>query len=94
MATSDKSEWALLDTDLTTQLAILPVAQSHLYFELSEPGSGELKIPLDSVAAGLVSVGMFCQLSYRGSIRGGFFVDNIAEAMADSSEGGGRWMSL
>ena len=59
MSATDKAEWILLDTDLTTRLAILPVERSHLYLELSEPGSGELKIPLDSVSAGKVAAGMF-----------------------------------
>ena len=86
MATTDNSEWILLDTDLTTKLAILPVASSHLYYELSEAGSGTLKIPLDSTAAGLITNGMFCQLNYRGSARSGFFVDNVTrnEACAEA----------
>jgi len=91
---TDKAEWILLDTDLTTRLAILPVERSHLYLELSEPGSGELKIPLDSVSAGKVAAGMFCQCYYRGSARNGFFVDNVKQGQADNNEGGGRWLSL
>lgn len=94
MATSDLSEWILLDTDLTTRLAILPALQSHLYFEMNEPGSGEVKIPLDSAAAALVTDSMYCQLSYRGAVRGGFLVENIKEFQADASDGGGRKMSL
>ena len=61
MATTDKSEWILLDTDLTTRKAILPVMASHLYFELSEPGSGELKIPIETTSAGIVTEGMFAE---------------------------------
>jgi len=94
MATTDKSEWILLDTDLTTRLAILPVASGHLYFEMNEPGSGEIKIPLDSSAASLVEDSMYCQLSYRGSVRGGFLIENIKKTQADTAEGGGRWLSL
>lgn len=95
MATTDKSEWILLDTDLTTRLSILPVGgSSHQYYEINEPGSGELKIPLDSTAAGLITAGMFCECYYRGSIRGGFFVDNLKEAQVDASEAGGRWLSV
>lgn len=94
MAESDNSEWRLLDTDLTTQLAIIPTSNSHLYLELNEPGSGELKLPMLSNAAGLISNGMFCQLSYRGTTPGGFFVDSIKEVDADNNEGAGRWMSV
>ena len=95
MATTDKSEWILLATDLTTRLSILPVGEnSHLYFEINEPGSGEIRIPLDSIAAGLITAGMFCECYYRGSSRGGFFVDNLKEAQVDDSEAGGRWLSI
>ena len=94
MATTDNTEWVLLDTDLTTQLAILPIQTSEFYVEFSEPGSGSLTIPLDSAAAGVVSSGMFCVCYYRGSARGGFFVDNIKEVDANGEEGGGRWLSL
>ena len=94
MTNTDKSEWILLDTDLTTRKAILPTAQSHLYFELNEPGSGELRIPLGSRAAALISSGMFCQCFYRGQSIGGFFVDNLKETQADQGEHGGRWLSV
>lgn len=94
MADTDFNEWVLLDTDLTTRLAILPVLSSHLYLEFCEPGSGELRIPLDSTAAGLVTSGMFCQCFYRGASRGGFFVDNIKEVQADNSENSGRVLSV
>jgi len=94
MATTDNAEWTLYDTDLTTKLAILPVSNSHLYFELNEPGSGELKIPLDTTAAGLITVGMFVACDYRGSYRGGVFVDNIKKEEAGANEGGGRWLSV
>ena len=94
MATTDKVEWILLDTDLTTQLGILPAKDGNLYLEFCEPGSGQLTIPLDSAAAGIVTSSMFCECFYRGSSRGGFFVDNIKQVDADSSEGGGRWLTL
>ena len=94
MANTDKGEFVLLDTDLSTRLSILPSAQGHFYAELNEPGSGEVRIPLDSVAAGLVTSGQFVEYFYRGSSRGGFFVDNIKESQADTNEEGGRWLTL
>jgi len=95
MATTDKAEWILLDTDLTTRLSIMPVGDnSHLYFEINEPGSGELKVPADSIVAGLITTGMFCECFYRGSSRGGFFVDNIKKSEVEGGEDGARWMSL
>ena len=94
MATSDKVEWTLLDTDLTTKLAILSEKSSDLYLEFCEPGSGSLTISLDSHAASLITSGMFCACSYRGSSRGGFFIDNIKQTDADGTEGDGRWVTL
>lgn len=94
MSDNDRVEWRLFATNLTTQLAILPAAQGHLYFEFQEPGSGELRIPLDSTAAGQITEGMFAMLYYRGAARGGFFIDNIKEITASGEEGGGRWMSI
>lgn len=94
MADTDGNEWVLLDTDLTARVAILPAAMSHLYFVLNEPGSGELKIPLESNAAALIESGQFAQASYRGGARGGFFVDNIQKMQADASEGGGKLLSI
>lgn len=94
MTNTDPNEWVLLNTDLTTKLAILPAAQSHLYFVMNEPGSGELKIPLESEAASLVASGMFCQASYRGAERGGFFVENISKQHANAEEGGRQWLSI
>jgi hypothetical protein len=94
MATTDPIEWVLYATDLTTRLAILPAAQSHLYLEFDEPGSGELRIPLDSASAGLVASGQMCVCYYRGAARSAFFVDNIKEVEADAGEGGGRWLSV
>ena len=93
MANDDRIEWRLLDTNLTTQLCILPVDKGHIYFEFNEPGSGEISIPLDSNAAALIEIGQFAECFYRGSSRGGFFVDNLKEIHAYPSEGGGRWLS-
>jgi len=94
MANSDPSEWRLIDTDLVTVLGILPASESHLYLVLNEPGSGELKIPLGSALAGSVESGQFAQASYRGAVRGGFFVENISKGQADAAEGGGQWVSI
>ena len=94
MADNDPAEFILYDADLVTVLAILPVGGGSLYFEINEPGSGEVRIPLDSNAAGVIDSGMFVQVNYRGAARGGFFVDNIKEAEADPGEGGARWLSV
>jgi hypothetical protein len=94
MANTDPVEWTLYDTNIYTKLAILPTASSHLYLEFGEPGSGEVKIPADSASAALCTEGMFVSCSYRGALRGGFYIDNIKITEADASEGGGRWMSL
>jgi hypothetical protein len=94
MSDIDRPEWRLYDTDLTTQLCILPVARGHLYLEFNEPGSGEIRIPLDSTAATQISNGKFVALFYRGAYRGGFFVDNSKEIQANEQEGEGRWLSI
>lgn len=94
MATTDPIEWLLLDTDFETVLAILPSDGGNFSVELNEPATGELKIPLESNAADLVTEGMFVQCKYRGSSRGGFFVDNINPVNANQQEGEGQWMSL
>lgn len=94
MANTDANEWRLIDSDLTTVLGILPASESHLYLVLNEPGSGELKIPLDSDIADSLESGMFAQCSYRGEVRGGFFIENISKGEADASEGAGRWISI
>jgi len=45
-ANDDPIEWTLIDTDLTTVLAVLPAAtNSNLYLELNEPGSGNISVP-------------------------------------------------
>lgn len=96
MANTDISEWRLLGTSLIAASTdrILPTGSSHLYLALNEPGSGELKIPLDSLSAAATSSGKFALASYRGGVRGGMFVENIGTFDADASEGGGRWMSI
>ena len=94
MADNDPSEWKLFDTDLVTVLGILPASESHLYLVLNEPGSGELKIPLGSALAGIAASGMFAQCSYRGQVRGGYFIENLSKGEADASEGAGRWLSI
>ena len=94
MATTDKAEFVLYDTNLTTRLAILPVVSGHIYSEINEPGSGEVRIPLDTISAGLISSGQLIVASYRGSIRFSFFVENIKEIQADANEHGGRFMSI
>jgi hypothetical protein len=91
----DPIEWTLVDTDLTTVLAILPAStNSNLYLELNEPGSGNVKIPLLSNAASLVESGQFVRAKYRGELRGGFFVENISRSEVNSGEGGELWTSL
>lgn len=94
MTTTDPVEFRLLDTDLTTQLAILPSMGGHIYFEMNESGSGAIEIPLDSTSAALAEEGQFIACYYRGALRGGWFVDNIAEKQANDRENGGRVMSL
>jgi len=94
MANTDPVEWVLYDTDLITKLAILPAAQGHLYLEFQEPGSGEIRIPLDSAIASSVSNGQFVVCNYRGSARSGFFIDNLKKTEADKGETAGRWLSI
>jgi hypothetical protein len=94
MANTDKTEWRLRDTNLTTDLGIIPASQSHLYFEIDEPGSGELRLPLNTTKAGQIASGMFAECFYRGASRGGMFIENIKETEADAGEYGGRWMSV
>ena len=54
----DPIEWTLVDTDLTTVLAILPAStNSNLYLELNEPGSGNVSVPLLSASAALIESG-------------------------------------
>jgi len=94
MANTDKHEWVLYDTDLTTKLGFLPTKNSDLYIEFCEPGSGSLNIPLSTNIASQITSGMFCQCYYRGAARGGFFVDNIKEVNAESGEAGEKELQL
>lgn len=94
MPNTDPSEWRLFDTDLTSVLNILPAKQQSLYLQLNEPGSGELKIPLDSDAAANVGSAMYAEGAYRGAVRSGFFVENITKDHANSGENEGRVLSL
>jgi len=94
-ANDDPIEWTLIDTDLTTVLAPLPVAtNSNLYLELNEPGSGNVSIPLLSTAAALIESGQFVRAKYRGALRGGFFVENISRSQVNAGEGGELWTSV
>ncbi len=94
MANTDKVEWILYAADLTTRMRILPASTGHLYLEMNGAGSGEVKIPLESEAASVITSGMFIQNNYRGAERGGFFVENIKKTQVDAGENAGRWMSL
>ena len=88
-------EWQLVDTDLETVLAILPAStNSSLYLELNEPGSGELKVPLLSTSAALITSGQFVRALYRGAIRGGFFIENISKSQVNAGEGGELWTAV
>lgn len=93
MADNDLVEYTLLDSDLETVLAILPVLSGNIYIEANEPGSGEIRLPLDSTAANTIAAGMLVAVSYRGAIRSTFFVDNLKIIDADSSENSGRILS-
>lgn len=94
MANTDKVEWILYAADLTTRMRILPASTGHLYLEMNGAGSGEVKIPLESEAASVITSGMFIQNNYRGAERGGFFIENIKKTQVDAGENAGRWMSL
>lgn len=91
---NDTVEFVLFDTDLTTALGILPAGSMKLDLILNEPGSGEVKIPLKSKAAGLVTSTMFASGKYRGGTRGGFFVENIGKDLATSGENEAQWLSI
>lgn len=94
MADTDFVEWRLFDTDLTTVLGILPSSGGSLYQLLNEPGSGSLKIPLNSAIAANIASGCYVETQYRGSVRGGFFVENIEKSNANRQEGGGQYLSM
>jgi hypothetical protein len=88
----DPVEWILLDTDLTTVLAILPAVDARLYIERNEPGNGSLKVhSLRSAAAGLIAENQFVLCKYRGAIRGGFFIEHIDRTTVSSGESTDLW---
>jgi len=94
-ANDDPIEWTLVDTDLTTVLAVLPAAtNSNLFMELNEPGSGNVSVPLLSTSAALIESGQFVRAKYRGALRGGFFVENISRSQVNAGEGGELWTSV
>jgi hypothetical protein len=94
MAETDKSEWILIDADLSTRLKILPVISAHMLLELNNPGSGDVRIPLDTESAGVITSGMFIAGYYRGAYRAGIFVENIKADQVNSNENGGRMMAI
>ncbi len=94
MTTKDSVEFRLLDTDLVSVLGMLPAAQMDLQLELNQPGMGIVKIPLKSRAANAVGSGMFARGTYRGGVRGGFFIENIGKDHANAGENEGQWMSI
>ncbi len=94
MSNTDLPEWRLYQTDLTTQLAILPFVSSHILARNNEPGSGEVSIKLDAPIAASVTFGQYVQLFYRGSARVGFFIDTLNQTDADGNEGTGRMLSM
>ena len=94
MADTDKIEWVLLDTDLTTRLAIMPAAISSLYLQINEPGSGSLRLPTNSNSAASMSMALYNQCNYRGAVRGGYYVEDIQPVNADTGEGGALWATV
>src|SRR5689334_12674481 len=94
MADSDLIEWRLLAPNLTTVIGILPHNGGNLYIQLNEPGSGALRLALgDSILSSIVS-GCYAQATYRGAVRGGFFVENIEKKYATAEEGGGQYINV
>lgn len=90
MANSDPLEIRLIDPDLLTTHGILPLMRADYYVQLNEPGSGNFEISTGSSLSSSVESDAFADVFYRGSSRGGFLVENISRAHANSSEGGGR----
>ncbi len=91
---NDPVEFNLYNTDLTTGVSILPSANSTLYLELNETGTGNLSVPSLSNAAALLTSSKFIRAKYRGALRGGFFVENINESIANAGEGGELWKTV
>ncbi len=95
MSTSDKVKWTLLDNDLSTQVGgDINAISSKLLLIMNEPGMGDVKIRLDDNIVNDLSNGRFLVCNYRGSVRGGFFVDNLKQVDADQNEGAGRLLSV
>ena len=94
MANTDPLELVLADNDLTSLISILPAKGVNLYLELNEPGSLSFDVPSGSAASALLESGQFSRVKYRGSLRGGGFVENINENIANQSEGGDLWKSV
>jgi hypothetical protein len=93
--TTDTVKWLLYASDLTTRIGNdLPAISSNIYYQNNQPGSGKIKIPLDCVEASLLSTGQFVQCWYRGSARGGFFVDSIVPEEINTQEYSGRVLTI
>ena len=89
-ANTDGPEWMLYDTDLSTPLHILKGIDAGLYLRLNEPGSGSMTLPLTDPAAADIQHARFVVCSYRGAIRGGFFIESIERIDVNESEYTGR----
>lgn len=94
MATTDKQEFILFDTDLTTRLQIIPALSGHLYLELNEPGSGEVSLPLGTNSATAAASGQLVSVNYRGVNAGNFFVENLGKKLSNQDENAGKVLSL
>lgn len=90
----DPVEFRLYDTNFTSGLSILPASDMSLYLELNEPGSGNLRVPLLSDTTSQIASSQFVRAEYRGALRGGFFVENIDQSLANSGEGGELWTTI
>lgn len=95
MSTSDKAKWNLFSNNLTTQIGgNVDCLSSSLLLVDNEPGSGEVKLALDDTLVSSMTPGTLLKCSYRGSVRGGFFVENIHQVDADQNENSGRIYSV
>src|SRR5690348_6186561 len=94
MADTDLIEWRLLAPNLTTVRGIVPFIGGHLYIQLNQPGSGELKLNLNAALNSYFISGAFVQAYYRGALRGGFFVENIEKKYANAEEMSGEYLSV
>lgn len=85
--TSDGPEWMLYDVDFRTPLGILnQYSDATLQLKFNDSGSGKITIPITSPMAALIKPCQFVGLNYRGSFRGGFFVENSEIISVTSSE--------